>query len=276
LIIVNFLNTIKKPFCKVCLHTSKILSSILLVASLLSSFLPEIQAQDLNKLAYQARVNLYDKWDYTKAAYYFDKVIGKRGAPATAYSDYGWYLMLIDKYQEGLTYIQKAAIMDPKDKQLVTWNSWALLWDGNLPKAKEWINKALKIDPDYGEALYVGSMIASEMKDHQESLNLANKAAASDANWRGAIPHALAKAGKQKEALQWAEKIGKNANAFDAILLVQAYALLGKDDLSLVFLHKAYELKHPFMPWLKFIPSIRHLHNDPEFLNVVDKMKLPK
>jgi len=209
-------------------------------------------------------------------AYYFDKVIGKRYAPAFAYSDYGWYLMLVDKYEEGLTYIQKAAKMDSRDKQLVAWNAWALLWDGDLPKAKNEINKALAIDPNYGEALYVSSMIASAMEDHNEAIRLAEKAAANDPNWRGSIPLALVKGGNREQALAWAEKIAEDENAFDAWLLMEVYAYLRNNDKALDYLRKSYELRFPFMPWLKLAPGLEHLRNDPRFETTVQKLDLPK
>ena len=73
----------------------------------------EVQGQDVADLAMQARNNLYEHWNLDSAAYYFKRVIGKPYALAFAYSDYGWYLMLINKSEEGLRYIEKAAEVDP-------------------------------------------------------------------------------------------------------------------------------------------------------------------
>ncbi|MDH3648818.1 MAG: hypothetical protein OEQ53_04000, partial [Saprospiraceae bacterium] len=75
-----------------------------------------VVGQDVAQMAVRARDNLYDHWNFDSVAYYFDRVIGEKYAPAFAYSDYGWYLMLIDRYQEGLNYVQQAAEMDPADK----------------------------------------------------------------------------------------------------------------------------------------------------------------
>ena len=232
--------------------------------------------QDVAELAMRARNNLYDTWNFDRAIYYFDRVIGEKYAPAFAYSDYGWYLMLVDRYEEGLTYIQRAAEMAPADRQLVTWNSWALLWDGDLPKAKQWIKKALAIDPNYGEALFISSRIASGTGNHKEAISLAEKAASNDPTWRAIVPWALAKAGKREEAIARVEIIAKDENAFDAMLLMEVYANWGDDDKALDYLRKAYELKHPFMPWLNFIPGTEHLHDDPRFKTIVQKMNLPQ
>ena len=232
--------------------------------------------QDIAQLATRARDHLYDSWNFDSAAYYFDRVIEKRYAPAFAYSDYGWYLMLVDRYDEGLIYIERAARMAPDDKQLVAWNSWAVLWTGDLPKAKQWIDKALAIDPEYGEAIHVGSRIASEMGHHQEALRLAEKAASNDPSWRGMIPLALAKGGHREKAVVWAEKIAKDENVFDVWLLLEVYANLKDDEKALDYLQRSYELRYPFMPWLQHAPGLEHLHANPRFKDIVQKMNLPR
>lgn len=235
-----------------------------------------IVGQDIAQLAVKARDHLYETWNFDSAAYYFDLVIGEKYAPAFAYSDYGWYLMLVDRYTEGMTFIKQAAEMSPADKQLVTWYSWALFQNNELSKAKQWITKALAIDPDYGEALFVGSIIASGMEHHQEATTLAEKAAAKDPSWRTSIPLALARAGEREQALLWAEKIARDENVYDVILLMEVYGHLKDDDQALDYLRKSYELRHPFLPWLKFLPGTRHLHDNPQFKAIVQKMNLPQ
>lgn len=232
--------------------------------------------QDVGKLAMEARNNLYDHWDFDQAEYYFKRVIGKRYAPAFVYSDYGWYLMLVDRHEEGMRYIQKAAEKDRKDVQLATWNAWALLWDGDVIGATKWIDKAYAINPDYGEGLYVGSLIASQTGNHEEAIRLAERGASMDVNWRAGVPLALAKAGQKEKAMQSAERIAEKLNAFDAMILIEVYALLGDDDKALYFLEKSYELRHPFMPWLKSVPNTQHLQQHPRFKAVVKKMNLPQ
>jgi tetratricopeptide (TPR) repeat protein len=232
--------------------------------------------QDVAQLAMRARINLYDNWNFDSVAYYFDQVIGEKYAPAFAYSDYGWYLMLSEKFEEGLTYIRRAAKMDPNDKQLVTWYAWALLWSEDLGQAKLWLDRALALDPDYGEALFVGSLIASGMKNHQEAILLAHQAAVKDTSQRAGIPLALAEASRREEATTIAEEIGETLNVYDAFMLMQVYLSLGDRQRAMEYLKKAFELRHPFMPWLKFIPGIEELYDYPEFQTIVQKMNLPK
>ena len=249
---------------------------IVLAAFIYLGVLHPAIAQDMAQLAVKARDNLYDNWDFKSAAYYFDQVIGEKYAPAFAYSDYGWYLLLLDRYEEGMTFIEKAAKMAPKDKQLVAWNAWALYWKNDLTNANQWIQKSLKIDANYGEALQVSSKIASQMGNHQEAIRIAEKAASNDPNWRAIVPWALAKAGKRELAIKKADQIANNLNAFDAMLLLEVYGILGNDDKALHFLEKSYELKHPFMPWLQFVAHTEHLQEHPRFKAIVKKMNLPQ
>ena len=209
--------------------------------------------QDIAELAVNARDNLYEHWDFKKAASYFDKVIGKKHAPAFAYSDYGWYLMLLDRHDEGMEYIKRAANMAPKDKQLVTWYAWAIIWDGDLPKARQWIQKALKLDPSYGEALHVSSRIESVMGNHNEAIKLALQAASSDPTWRGIVPIVYAHAGQKRLAKESAAQIEKNVNGFDAMFLMEYYDIIGSEEMTMDYLEKTFELRHPFMPWIEII-----------------------
>ncbi len=248
---------------------------LLLIASIYLGPSSSCFGQDVAELAMRARNHLYDSWNFDSVAYYFDRVIGEKYAPAFAYSDYGWYLMLVDQYDEGLDYIERAAKMAPKDKQLVAWNSWALYWNGDLPKAKQWINKALAIDPDYGEALHVSSRIASAMGNHQEALRLAENAAANDPNWRAMIPWSLAKAGRKVQAIAWAEKIAQDEKVFDLWLLLEVYAHLENHEKALDYLEKSYNARYPFMPWLTMVQELKHLHDYPRFKAIVKKLNLP-
>lgn len=251
----------------------------LTIAFILASLLPcpgfQLHGQDLAQLAVKARDNLYEHWDFERAAYYFDQVIGKKYTPAFAYSDYGWYLWLIDGPQKGMKYIRQAAVMAPQDKQMVTWYAWALQLEGDLDQARSWIKRALKIDINYGEALHVKSRVASDLGEHEEAIELAEKAAKSDRMWLGIIPLALAKAGKDDEALKRANAIAESDNAFDVFHLAELYALWGEEDKALYYLEKSYELRHPFLPWINFYSSLENLHGNPKFHSIVSRLNLP-
>ncbi|NND31758.1 MAG: tetratricopeptide repeat protein [Saprospiraceae bacterium] len=227
----------------------------------------------------RARINLYETWNFDSVNYYFNQVIGKEYTPAFAYSDYGWFLMLEDKYEEGMLNIGKAAKMTASNKQLSTqlkaWYAWALCWEGDYQEAKHWITKALKINPNDAEALHVASRIASGMGDHEEAIKLAEKAA-KDPRWRVAVPLALFKAGHEQKAEEWVVEIAADETVFDAMLLVEVYSELKNDQKALEYLQKSFDLRHPFMPWLKVIPGMEHLHDDPRFKTIVEKMNLPK
>ena len=252
------------------------LFTVVFLASIYLGLPNWVIGQDVAQLAMRARVHLYETWNFDSAAYYFNQVIGEKNTPAFAYADYGWYLILLNKYDEGLNHIRQATEISSDDKQMVTWYAWAMIWGGDLTKAKLWIDKALTIDPDYGEALHVASRVASKLNNHKEAIELAERAAASDERWRAGIPLALALAGEQEPALAWTQKITKDEKVNDVIIMTEVYANLEKDDMALDYLEKSFELRHPYMPWMKFIPGTERLHNNSRFLNIVQKMNLPQ
>ena len=78
-----------------------------------------------------------------------------------------------------------------------------------------------------------------------------------------------------KKAEEQALKISKNMNAFDAMFLAEVYAILGFEERSLDYLEKAYDLRHPFMPWLELMPNLIQISENPRFISIVKKMNLP-
>lgn len=249
---------------------------LILILGLSLSYSIPIHSQPGPDLAMRARVNLYEKWDFDSTAYYFDLIIGEENTPAYAYSDFGWWLILEERFEDGLKYIQQAAEMDPPDKQLIAWSAWAQLWSGNLNEAQKWINRALALDPGYGEGLYVSSMIASGKGDHERAVRLAEQASTLDPNWRGALPLALAKAGRKDEALTLAQEFAAEGKMMDTMLLLEVFSLLGKESEALTQLERAYELRHPFMPWIEYVQNIENLRPSSRYAAVLKKMNLPE
>lgn len=233
-------------------------------------------AQNMSDLAMRARINLYDIWNFDSCDFYFDQIIEEKNTPAFAYSDYGWYLMLVDRFDEGLEYIRRAAEMAPSDVQLVTWYAWALLWAGEVTSAKQWINKALVLNPDNGETLHVASRIFLEEGAFEEAIKYAEMTASRDKNWRGIEPLALAKAGRGQEALQTMSAMIEDQNAFDCWFFVETYATLGETVKALQNLQKAFDQKFPFMPWLNLTPGLDTLHGMEQYKIILKKIDLPK
>ena len=258
------------------------LRMVVLVACICLDSSNPVVGQDVAQLAVRARYHLYETWNFDSVAYYLNQVIGEKYAPAFAYADYGWYLMFFDRMEEGLTYIEQAAEMaldDPANTYLLYWYAEALMFSGDLPEAKRWVNKSLAIDPTDAWAWHISSRISSEMENHQEALKLAENAASKDPKYRAGIPWVLAKAGKYELAIEWAEKIAQDEHVDDAILLMEVYAMMKHNEKALEYIQKSYELRHPAMPWINklvLFPSLEHLHDDPRFKDIIRKMKLPE
>ena len=235
-----------------------------------------VNGQDIAALAMKARIHLYDHWNFDSTEYYLNLVIGEKYAPAFAYSDYGWFLLLKDQPKRGRSNILKAVKMSPKDQQLLTWQAWADLWYSDLRSAKKFIDQALQINANNGETLYVASLIASNQSKYNEALRYAEQAAQNDPTYRAGIALALVNAGKIPEARNIAERISKDLQATDAMILMETYAHMNDPNQALNYLEKAYELRHPFLPWLKGIPALKELQDDLRFRDIVRKINLPK
>ena len=250
---------------------------LLLVILGVLNFVGSIDAQDNAQLAMRARINLYETWKFDSVAYYFNQIIDQKHTPAFAYSDYGWYLMLSDQHDLGMQYIRRAANMEaPDQKQLTAWYAWALVWVGDLKQAKHWIDQSIKLDPDYAEGFFVASLVASDEGNHEEALRLAEHAASLDPNWRSGVPLAYAKSGNNQKALESIDIISSDVKSFDTLILMEVFAYMKNTNKAIEYLNKAFLLRHPFMPWVQFIPATEYLHDHPQFKNIIQKLNLPE
>ena len=150
------------------------------------------------------------------------------------------------------------------------------MWAGEVTGAKEWINKALVLNPDNGEALHVASRIFLADGEFDDAIKYAEMTASRDKNWRGIEPLALARAGRTGDALHTMNSMIADQTAFDCWFFVETYATLGETDKALQNLQKAFDQKFPFMPWLDLSPGLDALHALEQYKVILEKINLPR
>lgn len=65
------------------------------------------------------------------------------------------------------------------------------------------------------------------------------------------------------------------ANVGDYYLLATAHLMLGEPEGTMHWLQEAVENRHPFSPWLPYMPTYRDFHEDPRFEALVASLNLP-
>ncbi len=232
-------------------------------------------AQNVESLANRARINLYQTWNFDSSEYYWGKIIDQEDTPAFAYADYGWYLMIKQNGQEkGLSYIRKAVDMAPDEKQMLTWYGWALMVK-DVDESKIWIDKALDLDPEYGEALQVSARIAAIKNNKAQAIMLADLAAQKDPTFRCIIPLIYAEVGDREKAIQWIDNLSEKPKGFDLWLLMETYGALKMDREALDYLQKSFDARFPYVPWIDLIPGVQHLYKYDEYKAIKTALDLP-
>ena len=226
------------------------------------------KAQDVEFMATRARINLYQNWNFDSAEYYWSKIIDQQNTPAFAYADYGWYLMMKEDGQEkGLSFIKKAVDMAPNTKQMLVWYGWALLVQ-DVNESKIWIDKALALDPEFGEALQVAARIAAIKNDKSQAIALAEQAAKKDPSFRCIIPLIYAKVGDWDKAIHWIATFTQKLKGFDYWLLMETYGILKMDREALYYLQKAFDTRFPYVPWINLVPGLEHLYEYEQYKTI--------
>ena len=91
------------------------------------------------------------------------------------------------KYAEAITYLDKALVIDPKDKDALNRKGNALSGQGNDAQALQYYDKALAIDPNYKEALFDKADSINRLGKYAEAITYYDKALAIDPNYKDAI-----------------------------------------------------------------------------------------
>jgi TolB-like protein/tetratricopeptide (TPR) repeat protein len=218
---------------------------------------------------------LYTDWDFVKAEYHLKRAMELNPSSSTAYTNYGWFLVLLHKNDEAARAMETAIEIDPTDPLMQGYLAWMYLWTGRSREAITEAQKTIQVDPNYIMAYYVMGSAYSEMGMHFEAIEAHKKGLAISPGFEVGLGVAYARAGQKENALEVAAGMEKNIDKWNAWGLAEIYAALGDKDKSIYYLEEAYKLHQDFIPWIRFDNNLRILFDDPRFQGIVNRLNLP-
>jgi tetratricopeptide (TPR) repeat protein len=152
------------------------------------------------------------------------------------------------------------------------WVGWLQLNLGDLDAAIPEANKALEIDPDQIDALYVlGSALAYE-RETEEAISVDQRLAAVNSDWRFGLAESYAIAGRRQEALEMVANMEREDFPKFGIWVYGIQTILGNKDEALRALDAAFEYHHIFLPWVMRDPTWK---DDPHWQELRRRLDFP-
>jgi TolB-like protein/DNA-binding winged helix-turn-helix (wHTH) protein/Tfp pilus assembly protein PilF len=221
----------------------------------------------------------YD-WDWTGAAEGFKKAIQLDPTYATAYQRYSLYSIAMGRFDDSLDQIKKARDLEPLSISINASLGWRLYLAREYDRSIAQLRDTLEMDPSYEWAhLTLGQ--AYEQKGQYdlaiEQLQRAVELSHSSSLMISALAHAYALSGNRTEALKLLaqlEALSKKQYVSPFYVAI-VHLGLGKNELAMNWLQKAYADRSNGLVFLKVEPELDPLRSDPRFISLLRKLNFP-
>jgi Tfp pilus assembly protein PilF len=220
------------------------------------------------------RKMLYVDWEYDAAKKALLKAVELNPEDAVSHANLAWYWMLEGKKENSLREIVKAENAAPEDHLWVLWHGWLCYFYDDFECAEKQLKEAIRMQPQQRDAYFVLGRMNYRNGNTEAALQWLQKAA-EDSTGRSARAMYHILKGQQKEARIIGDAMETQAESFEKMFMVPYYDLLGEREKALDWLERNYELRQPLLPWLRFMPILRPLHNEERFQELVEKIGAP-
>jgi TolB-like protein/Flp pilus assembly protein TadD len=225
----------------------------------------------------QAYINFRLEWNWEEAEQNFKKAIELKPGYAKAHERYAFFLVLLGRSQEALSFMLRAQDLDPLSASVGTGVGRIYHFSGQTDKAIEQFKKTLDMAPDYAEAVFALGLSYAQKKMYKEAI-LELKRAIDLSNRRPIIVAALgnvyAISGMRREALDiyndlMNQQRDKNLSSFYAAIVNGA---LGNRDEAMDALYKAYDEHFGLVVYIYVEPLLDPVRSDPRFIQLLRMM----
>jgi serine/threonine protein kinase/Tfp pilus assembly protein PilF len=225
----------------------------------------------------------YD-FDWKAAETGFQKTFKLNPGFAKAHSQYAWFLLAVDRFDEAVREIKLAQELDPLLPFYYAMSVGLHRIIGKYDEAIQEFHRAIELDPDIGLAYFhLGcvyldkGMMEEAMSTLEKSIELVTGSGWAEAKL-GVIHVIQGEKEKAKQILD--ELIERKKNTYvESFSIACLYSHLGHTDKAFEYLDLAYEERDTLMPYLNVIPVFdlsKEVSADPRYKKLLKKMNLEK
>jgi TolB-like protein/DNA-binding winged helix-turn-helix (wHTH) protein len=221
----------------------------------------------------------YD-WDWAGAAEGFKRAIHLDPNYATAYQRYSLYSIAMGRFDDSFEQIKKARDLDPLSISINASFGWRLYLAREYDRSIAQLRDTLEMDPSYewahlilGQAYEQKGEFNLAIEEFRKAVELAH----SSPLMISALAHAEALSGSHSEAvklLAQLEALSKKEYVSPYYVAI-VYLGLGKNDLAMNSLEKAYTDRSNGLVFLKVEPELDPLRSDTRFVALQHKLNFP-
>jgi len=221
----------------------------------------------------------YD-WDWAGAADGFKKAIQLDPGYSTAYQRYSLYLSAMGKFDDSFEQIKKARELEPLSISINTSLGWRLYLAREYDRSIAQLRDTLEMDPasewahlNLGQAYEQKGQFNLAIEELQKALELAHSSPLTIS----ALAHAEALSGNHAMAnklLSQLEELSKKQYV-SPYYVATVYLGLGKNELAMNWLEKAYADRSNGLVFLKVEPELDPLRTNPRFVTLQTRLNFP-
>lgn len=227
-------------------------------------------------------VKMFYDWDWDGAFSSFDRALKLNPGAADVHHSYAMYLWAVGKVQEAVSESELAVQLDPLSLPHRNSLAHAYFFAERYDDAIDQYDKILELDSTFRSALEGKGWVCLEKGEIDKSVELFEEyqeLTKDPLKGMAVLGYAYTRAGRLEEARECLEKLKRreqiDKNVSLSMDFATVYAGLGDSDKVFYYLEKACEQRYGIL-FLIFNPALKHLHTDPRFRNLLEKIGLEK
>jgi TolB-like protein/DNA-binding winged helix-turn-helix (wHTH) protein/Tfp pilus assembly protein PilF len=243
-----------------------------------------IRALELDSSLAEAETSLatakfnYD-WDWAGAAEGFKRAIQLDPSYATAYQRYSLYSIAMGRFDDSLEQIKRARELDPLSISINSSFGWRLYLARQYDRSIAQLRDTLEMDPTYEWAHLVLGQAYEQKGEYNLAIDELRKAVELSHSplMVSALAHAYALSGNQPEAQKLLKQLAVQSEKeyVSPYYIAIVYVALGKNDLAMDWLEKAFADRSNGLVFLRVEPELDPLRSYPRFVALQQKLNFP-
>jgi len=222
--------------------------------------------------------NQYD-WDWANTERSFKEAISLNPSLAEGHVFYAWFLAAMGRFDEAISEATRAHELDPVSPFTGVICSHVNWMAGRNDRARELYMKILEIHPNFARA-HLGLALLNAMESKtEEAIKEADKmiSISDEAVFRELQAQVYALVGLREKAREILNGLlSKKFKGYASPMQIGlTYYILGEKDSGYQWMQKAYEAHDASLPMMNKWPTENAAREDPRFIELLNKMKLP-